>query len=87
MKTHVLADFVNRNFLFATFSQKTNESHAVGSPITLLIWPCFSLTEKQHTINDVIIFNDSISKFYQCCMRGFCQGISIFFSICLVKKM
>ena len=58
METHVLADFVNRSFLFATFSQKINESHVVGSPITLLIWPCFSLTEKQHTINDVIIFND-----------------------------
>ena len=44
-------------------------------------------TEKQYTINYIIIFNDSISKFYQCSIRGFCQGISMFFSICLGKKM
>ena len=34
----------------------------------------------------MIIFNYSISKFYQCSIRGFCLGISIFFSICLGKK-
>ena len=34
----------------------------------------------------MIIFNDSISKFYQCSIRGFCRGISMFFSIWLVKK-
>ena len=35
----------------------------------------------------MIIFNDSISNFYQCSMRGFCQGIPMFFSICLGKKI
>ena len=45
-----------------------------------------SLTEKHHTVNHMIIFNDSISKFYQCSIQGFCRGISMFFSICLRKK-
>ena len=45
-----------------------------------------SLTEKHHTINRIIIFNDSISKFYQCSIWGFSWGISLFFSICLGKK-
>ena len=45
-----------------------------------------SLTEKHRAINHVIIFNDSISKFYQCSIWGFCRGISMFFSICLAKK-
>ena len=45
-----------------------------------------SLTEKHCTINHMIIFNDSVSKFYQCSIRGFCRGISMFFSICLGKK-
>ena len=34
----------------------------------------------------MIIFNDSISKFCQCSIRGFCRGISMFFRICLSKK-
>ena len=34
----------------------------------------------------MVIFNDSISKFYKCCIRGFCRGISMFFSIYLRKK-
>ena len=34
----------------------------------------------------MIIFNDSISKFYQCSIWGLCRGISMFFSICLTKK-
>ena len=34
----------------------------------------------------MITFNDSFSKFYQCSIWGFCQGISMFFSICLGKK-
>ena len=45
-----------------------------------------SPTEKDRTINHMIIFNDSISKFYQCSIWGFCRGISMFFSICLAKK-
>ena len=31
------------------------------SQITLLVWPLLSLTEKQRTINHIIIFNDSVS--------------------------
>ena len=46
----------------------------------------FITSEKQGTINHMIIFNDSTSKFYQRSIRGFCRGISMFFSICLVKK-
>ena len=34
----------------------------------------------------MIIFNDSVSKFYQCSVWGFCPGISMFFSISLGKK-
>ena len=34
----------------------------------------------------MIIFNDSISKFYQCSIRGFRRVIPLFFSICLGKK-
>ena len=34
----------------------------------------------------MIIFNDSISKLYQCSIWGFCRGICIFFSICLGIK-
>ena len=45
-----------------------------------------SLTEKHRTINHMIIFNDSISKFYQCSIWGFCWGISMFFSTYLGKK-
>ena len=87
MSIHILAGFVvNKGFLFATSSRKI-KSHVVESQITLLVWPCLSLTEKQRTVNHMIILNDSISKFYQCSIRGFCQGISMFFSICLGKKM
>ena len=45
-----------------------------------------SLIENHSTINHMIIFNLSISKFYQCSMSGFHPGISMFFSICLGKK-
>ena len=56
---------MNKSFLFATFSRKT-KSQVVESRITLLVWSCLSLVEKQRTINHMIFFNDSISKFYQC---------------------
>ena len=54
--------------------------------MALRVWPCLLLTEKQRTINHMIIFNDSISKFYQGIIGVFCRGISMFFSICLAKK-
>ena len=77
-----MAGFVNKGFSFATSNQKT-KSHVVESQITLLVGPCLSLAEKQSTMNHMIIFSDSISKFYQCRIRGFCRDISMFFSICL----
>ena len=46
ISVHVLASFVkNTGFLFATSSRKII-SHVVESQITLLFWPCLSLTEK-----------------------------------------
>ena len=80
---------MNKDFLFAT-SIREIKSQVLESQITLLVWSCLtmfkSLTEKHRTINHMIIFNDSISKFYQCSIWGFCRGISMFFSICLAKK-
>ena len=35
----------------------------------------------------MIILNDSISKFYQCSIQSFCRGMSMFFDICLGKKI
>ena len=75
---------MNKGFLFATSSREI-KSHVADNFACL---PMFkSLTKKHHTINHMIIFNDSISKFYQCSIWGFCLGISMFFSICLGKKM
>ena len=57
--------------------------------ITLLVWPCLSLTENQHTVNHMIIFNDSISKFYQCSIQNSpwqLANAETFFSTCLGKK-
>ena len=82
---HVLAGFLNKGFLFATSGRKIR-SHVVESQITLLVWPHLSLTEKQRTINHMIIFNDSISKFYQCIICGFCRGISFLVSASEKKK-
>ena len=76
---------MNKGFLFATSTQRI-KIHVVESQITLLVWPYLSLTEKYRTINHMIIFNDSISKFYQCSILGFYRGISMCFSICLGKK-
>ena len=76
---------MNKGFLFATSSRKI-KSHVVESQITLLVWPCLSLTEKQRTINHMIIFNDSISKFYQCSIRGFCRGICTYLVSSSAKK-
>ena len=76
---------MNKGFLFATSSGKI-KSHIAEIQTTLLVWPGLSLTEKHRTINHMIIFNDSISKFYQCSIWGICRGISMFFSICLDKK-
>ena len=76
---------MNKSFLFATSSRKI-KSHVEENQITLLVWLGLLITEKQRTINSIIIFNDLISNCYQCSIRGFCRGISIFVSICLSKK-
>ena len=76
---------MNKGFLCATSSRKI-KSHGVDSQITSLVWPCLSLSEKQHTVNHMIIFNDSVSKFYQCSVRNSYLRLSTFFSICLSKK-
>ena len=57
------------------------ESNNISSLVTFK-----SFTKKHRRTNYRIIFNDSISKFYQCSIWGFCRSISIFFSICLSKK-
>ena len=57
------AGFVDKD-LFVTSSQVI-KSHVVESQRTLvLLW--LSFTEKQRTINHMITFNDSTSKFYKC---------------------
>ena len=45
-----------------------------------------SLTEKHSTINHMIIFNDSFSKFYQCNIWGICRGISMFLVSASARK-
>ena len=79
------AGFVNKGFLFATSSIRI-KSHVVESQITLLVWPCLAVTEKQRTINHMTIFNNSIGKFYQCSIQGFCWCISMFLVSTSTKK-
>ena len=86
MSIHILAGFVvNKGFLFAISRQKI-KFHVVENQVTLLVWPCLNHLQKNRTIHHMIIFNDSISKFYQCCIWGFYRAISMFFSICLGEK-
>ena len=44
------------------------------------------ITYRKTYIFHMIVYNDSVSKYYQCSIRGFCGGISMFSSICLAKK-
>ena len=55
---HVLLGFVNKGFFFATPAERLK---FMLRQIKCHVWLCFSLTEKQRTINHMIIFNDSIS--------------------------
>ena len=50
-----MAGFVDKGFLLATSNQKIKD-HVVECQITSLVWPWLSLTEKQRTINHMIIF-------------------------------
>ena len=42
--------------------------------------------EKQRAFNYMMIFNDSVSKFYQCSIHGICRGTSMLFSTCFGQK-
>ena len=71
---------MNKGFLFATSSRKI-KSHVMEISHCLAMFITYRKTKHNH-----IIFNDSISKFYRCSIRGLCRGISMFISICLRKK-
>ena len=51
-----MVGFVDKDFLLGTSSRKI-KSHVVESHIKSLVWPWLSLTEKQRTVNHMIIFN------------------------------
>ena len=76
---------MNKGFLFATSSRKI-KSHVVESQITLPVRPCFSLTEKQRTINHMIIFNYSISKFTSEAFEVFAEAYLCFLVYVSAKK-
>ena len=76
---------MNKGFLFATSSRKI-KSHVVESQITLPVRPCFSLTEKQRTINHMIIFNYSISKFTSVAFEVFAEAYLCFLVYASAKK-
>ena len=80
----ILAGFVNKGFLFATSSRKI-KSHVVESQITLLVCPCLSPTEKEHTINHMIILNDSVS-FASAAFEAFAKAYLGFLVPTSVKK-
>ena len=80
----ILAGFVNRGFLFATFSREI-KSHVVESQITLLVCPCLSPTEKQHTINHMFILNDSVS-FASAAFEAFAEAYLCFLVSTSAKK-
>ena len=69
---------MNKSFLFATSSQKI-KYHVAESQI--------SLTEKRRTINHMIIFNDSISKFTRVAFEVFAEAYLCFSVYALAKKM
>ena len=58
----------------------------IESQITLLVWSCWSLTGKQRTINHVIIFNDSISKFSSAAFKTFAEAYLFFTSASAKQK-
>ena len=74
---------MNRGLLFETSSRKI-KTHVVEKS-HCLFYHAYQL-QKNDTINHMIIFNDSVSKFYQWSIRGFCRGISVFLVSALAKK-
>ena len=78
---HVLAGIVNKRFLFGA------SSHVVQSQITLLVWPCLSHTEKQRTINHMIIFIDIQSvSFPSSAFEAFAEPYLCFLQSASAKK-
>ena len=68
---------MNGGFLLATSSQKI-KSHVVETKITLLVRPCLSLTQKQHTFNHMIICNNSIVGFTSAAFKAFAEAYLCF---------
>ena len=78
---------MNKGFLFVASSRKIN-SHIVEVQITLLVWPCLSLTEKQRTINYIIVFNVIQSvRFTSAAFEAFAKAYLYFFVSPSAKKM
>ena len=74
---------MNKGFLFATSGQKI-KSHVVESQITLLVWACLSLTEKQCTINHMIILMIQSVRFTSAPFEAFVEAC--FLVSALAKK-
>ena len=55
------------------------------SQITLLVCPCLSPTEKQHTINHMFILNDSVS-FASAAFEAFAEAYLCFLVSTSAKK-
>ena len=64
---------MNKGFLFATSSRKI-KSHVVESQITLLVWSCLSLTEKQRTVNHMIILMTQSVSFTSAAFEAFAEA-------------
>ena len=58
------------------------KSHVVESQITFLVWPCLTLTEKQHTVKHMIIFN----VFTSAAFEAFAEAYLCFFVSSSTKK-
>ena len=76
---------MNKGFLFATSSRKI-KSHVVESQITLLVWPCLSLTEKQRTINHMIILMIQSVSFTSGALEAFAEAYVCFLVSASAKK-
>ena len=75
---------MNKDFLFSAFSWMI-KGHVVESQMMLPVWKCFSLTEKQRTINHKIILMIQSLRFTSVAFEAFARHIYVF-SIYLSKK-
>ena len=76
---------MNKGFLFATSGQKI-KSHVVESQITLLVWACLSLTEKQCTINHMIILMIQSVSFTSAPFEAFVEACFLVSALAKTKK-